>query len=109
MRKKQRRKDNPRLGSTLDDLLEEDGLLAEATAVAIKRVVAWQLAQAMEKEGVTKSEMARRMQTSRSALDRLLDPQNSSVTLHSIDRAAAVLGKKLRLELVDQAVSQRPG
>lgn len=109
MRKKQRRKDNPRLGSTLDDLLEEDGLLAEATAVAIKRVVAWQLAQAMEKEGVTKSEMARRMQTSRSALDRLLDPQNSSVTLHSIDRAAAVLGKKLRLELVDQAVIHRPG
>lgn len=92
---------NPRLGSTLDELLEEDGLLAEATAVAIKRVLAWQVSQAMEQEGMSKKEMARRMKTSRSSLNRLLDPHNASVTLGTIDRAASVLGKRLRLELVE--------
>ena len=96
-----KRKPNPREGSTLDDLLEEDGLLGEATTIAIKRVLAWQVSQAMEREGMSKAEMARRMQTSRSALNRLLDPKNASVTLGTIDRAASFLGKRLRLELVD--------
>ena len=95
-----KRKTGPKVGSTLDDLLEEDGLLGEATAVAIKRVLAWQVSQAMEREGMSKAEMARRMQTSRSSLNRLLDPENASVTLGTIDRAASVLGKRLRIELV---------
>lgn len=90
-----------RIGSTLDSFLEEEGILGEATAVAIKRILAWQVVQAMEEEGVSKVEMAKRMHTSRSALDRLLDPGNASITLSTIDRAAAVLGKRLRLELVD--------
>lgn len=98
MKKKKKRS---RIGSTFDSFLEDEGILGEATAVAIKRVLAWQVAQAMEEEGVSKIEMAKRMHTSRSALDRLLDPSNASVTLGTIDRAAAVLGKRLRLELVD--------
>lgn len=101
MKRKKAQKKNARIGSTLDSFLEEEGILGEVTAVAIKRVLAWELAQTMEREHVTKVEMAKRMQTSRSALDRLLDPDNSSVSLGTIDRAAAVLGKRLRLELVD--------
>ena len=87
------------IGSSLDSLLEEDGMLAEATATAIKRVIAWELTQVIEKQGITKTEMARRMHTSRAALDRLLDPNNIAVTLHTMGRAAAVLGKRLRVEL----------
>lgn len=87
------------VGSHLDDFLEEEGLLAEAEAVATKRVIAWQIENLMSNEGLSKSEMARRMGTSRSALDRLLDPTNPSVTLLTIERAARVLGKKVRVEL----------
>jgi len=101
MKRKKAVEKSSRIGSTLDSFLEEEGILGEATAVAIKRVLAWELSQAMEREHVSKVEMAKRMQTSRSALDRLLDPSNSSVSLGTIDRAASVLGKKLRLELVD--------
>lgn len=89
------------VGSTLDDLLDEDGKLGAATELALKRVIAWQIERAMTKKRITKVEMARRMKTSRAALDRLLDPTNPSVTLRTIDRAAAVLGKRLRVELVD--------
>jgi len=87
------------LGSRFDEFLEEEGLLAEAEAVAIKRVIAWQIQNLMDQEQLTKSEMARRMGTSRSALERLLDPGNPSVTLLTIERAARALGKKVRVEL----------
>ncbi len=90
---------NKHHGSRFDDFLEEEGLLAEAEAVAIKRVLACQIEDLMQKEGLSKSEMARRMGTSRSALDRLLDPKNPSVTLLTIKRAAMALGKKVRFEL----------
>jgi len=87
------------IGSRFDDFLEQENLLAETEAVAIKRVIAWQIERLMNEEGLTKSEMARRMGTSRSALERLLDPSNPSVTLLTIERAAKALGKKVRVEL----------
>ena len=92
---------NPHLGSTLDDLLGADGTLAEAEAVAVKRVIAWQIDQAMASERLGKAEMARRMNTSRASLDRLLDPDNVSVTLRTLHKAAAALDKRLAIELVD--------
>ena len=92
---------NPCVGSSLDDLLEEDGVLAEVTAVALKQVLAWQVLREMQKRGLSKSQMAVAMSTSRTSLDRLLDPGNTSVTLKTMDRAAAILGKRLRIELVD--------
>lgn len=97
------KKQNPRIGSKLDDWLERDGLFAEANALAVKRVLAWQIFKSMAKAKIGKSEMARRMGTSRAALDRLLDPGSPSVTLLTMDRAAAVLGKRLKVELIDQA------
>ena len=87
-----------RIGSDFDDFLSEEGLLADAEAVAIKRVLAYQVSKLMEKQKISKSEMARRMRTSRSALDRLLDPKNSSITLQTLERAARALGKRLRVE-----------
>ena len=89
---------NRHIGSSFDDFLSEEGLLADAEAVAIKRVLAYQLAAMMKEQRITKSELARRMRTSRSALDRLLDPQNASVTLQTLERAAQALGKRLRVE-----------
>jgi DNA-binding Xre family transcriptional regulator len=89
---------NQHVGSSFDDFLSEEGLLADAEAVAIKRVLAYQLAAMMKDQRITKSELARRMRTSRSALDRLLDPQNASVTLQTLERAAQALGKRLRVE-----------
>jgi DNA-binding Xre family transcriptional regulator len=89
---------NRHIGSSFDDFLSEEGLLADAEAVAIKRVLAYQLAALMKDQRITKSELARRMRTSRSALDRLLDPQNASVTLQTLERAAQALGKRLRVE-----------
>jgi len=88
------------MGSAFDDFLQEEGLLTETTVEATKRVLAWQVTEAMKKEKLSKATMARRMKTSRSALDRLLDPDNASVTLKTLYRAAAVLGKQIRLELV---------
>jgi len=90
---------NKNIGSRFDEFLEDEDLLAETEAVAIKRVIAWQIERLMKEEGLTKSEMARRMGTSRSALERLLDPTNPSVTLLTIERAAKALGKKVRVEL----------
>ncbi len=94
---------NPHIGSTLDDLLDEDGTLAEASAIAIKRVLAWEIGKAMEEGNINKTAMARRMKTSRAALDRLLSPGNTSVTLNTMDRAARALGKRLSIELMDWA------
>jgi len=88
------------LGSSLDDFLAEEGLLAEAEAVAWKRVIAYQISQLMHEQNLTKAEMARRMQTSRAAVDRLLDPQNESATLITLEKAAVVLGKRLQVALV---------
>ena len=92
---------NPHIGSSLDELLEEDGILAEVNAIAIKRVLAWQVSEAMSHQGLNKSQMAEQMVTSRTSLDRLLDPENTSVTLKTLERAATVLGKRLQIALVD--------
>ena len=92
-------KDNPHIGSSFESFLEEEGILDDCTAVAIKRVLARQVERAMLERGMTKSAMAKAMRTSRPALDRLLDPANPSVTLDTLQRAAAAVGRKLRLEL----------
>lgn len=88
------------LGSSFDDFLAEEGLLAEVEAVAIKRVIAYQIAELMKERNLTKTAMAERMETSRAALERLLDPGNESVTLQTLERAAVALGKRLRVEFV---------
>jgi predicted XRE-type DNA-binding protein len=88
------------IGSTFDSWLREEGLYDEVSSTAIKRVVARQVEAAMEQKGLTKAEMARRMHTSRAALDRLLDPKNDAVTLGTLRKAAAVVGREIRLELV---------
>jgi len=88
------------LGDNFDKFLEEQGALQAAHAVAVKRVVAHQIAQEMKRRDISKSVMADRMNTSRAALDRLLEPSNPSVTLATLECAAAALGKKLRIELV---------
>ncbi|MGV1013834.1 MAG: helix-turn-helix domain-containing protein [Methyloceanibacter sp.] len=89
-----------RIGSSFDDFLKEESIYEEVTARAIKRVIARQLKGLMEKQKLTKSELARRMQTSRAQLDRLLDPDNESVTLGTLTRAAQAVGRQLKLELV---------
>lgn len=91
---------NPRIGSSFDDFLAEEGLLEDANATAAKRVIAWQLAQAMQQAGISKTEMAARMRTSRAALNRVLDENDTALTLDTLSRAAAALGCKLRFELV---------
>ena len=88
------------IGSTFDSWLREEDLYDEVSATAIKRVVARQVEAAMHQKGLTKAEMARRMHTSRAARDRLLDPANDAVTLTTLRKAAAVVGREIRLELV---------
>lgn len=88
------------IGSSFDDLHEQTGDSAEVNAVAIKRVAAWQVSQKMENEKISKTRMAELMDTSRSALDRLLDPTNTLVTLHTLDNAAKAIGKTLHVELI---------
>jgi len=92
---------NPHIGSSFDDFLKEEGIFDEVNAVAIKRVISWQVQQEMESKQWTKKVLAERMDTSRSAVDRMLDPENTSVTLKTLDRTASVLGKRLKIELVD--------
>ena len=87
-------------GSNFDDFLKEEGILEEAELKASKRAVALQLEQLMQSQRLSKSAMAGRMHTSRAALDRLLDASNPSVTLVTLDKAARVLGRKLKIELV---------
>jgi len=89
-------------GSTFESFLEEEGIREEVEAVAIKRVLAWQLAQAMQRRKITKKAMARELHTSRSQLDRLLDPSNVSVSLHTMARAAQVLGMSLLIQIRDR-------
>lgn len=91
---------NPHTGSSFDDFLLEEGLYSECTAIAIKRVLARQLESEMKRQNLTKTEMARLMQTSRAQLDRLLDPEKTGVSIETITRAATVVGRQLRIELV---------
>jgi antitoxin HicB len=87
------------MGSSIDDFLKEDGIFEEAQAQAIKEVVAWQLAEAMKKHGISKNKMAARLKTSRTQVDRLLDPKND-ITLSSLQRAAAIVGRRVSIQLV---------
>jgi DNA-binding Xre family transcriptional regulator len=87
------------MGSNLDDFLHEEGILAEVERDAIKEIIASQILNLMQKQKISKVEMSRRMGTSRSALDRLLDPTNTSVSLKTLDKAACSLGKKLNIQL----------
>jgi antitoxin HicB len=101
MKVRKNRKVTDHTGSSFDSFLEQEGILEEVEAVAIKRVVAWELEQAMRKQRKTKQAMAKQLRTSRSQLDRLLDPQNVSVTLDTIARAARALGKRLIIRVAD--------
>ncbi len=94
-------------GSSFDEFLEEEGIREEVESAAIKRVLAWQFEQEMGRQQKTKQAMARELKTSRSQLDRLLDPQNTAVSLDTLARAARVLGKRLVLEVRDQRIVQR--
>jgi antitoxin HicB len=87
------------LGGSFNDFLKEEGILEECTETAIKKVLAWQIKQEMKKNNLSKSAMARKMNTSRSSLDRILDPINESVTLHTLKKAAHAVGRTLKLEL----------
>ena len=87
------------MGSSVDDFLKEEGIFEEAQAQAVKEVVAWQLAQAMKKKKISKARMAVMLKTSRTQIDRLLDPKND-ITLSSLERAAAMVGRRVTIELV---------
>ncbi len=87
------------IGSSFDEFLSENATLDEATAVAVKRVIAWQIEQEMKVQNLNKTMMAKKMHTSRAALNRLLDESDTSLTLTTLASAASVLGKKLKVEL----------
>jgi len=91
---------NKNLGSNFDDFLNDEKLLENSEAVAVKRVVAYQLEQEMKKKKITKVVLAQKLKTSRASLDRLLDPHNTSITLNTIERVVKVLGKKIRISIV---------
>ena len=90
---------NQNIGSDFDDFLKEEGILEEVTAAAIKRVIAWQLSEAMKEKRISKTEMAARMHTSRAAVNRLLDADDTSVTLATLARASLAVGLPLKIEL----------
>lgn len=89
------------IGSSFEDFLKEAGIFEEVTTQAVKRVLAWQIAEAMKEQNISKLEMARRMRTSRSQLDRLLDPDNDKVLLETVQKAASAVGKRLSISLED--------
>jgi len=91
---------NPHIGSSFEDFLSEEGIYEEVSAVAVKRVLAWQLDQSRRAQGLSKSALAKRMQTSRSQVERLLDPTNTQVQLDTLQRAATALERRLVVELV---------
>lgn len=91
---------NAHIGSSFDDFLQEEGLLEEVNAIAAKRIIAWQIAEAMKLSGITKTEMAARMNTSRASLNRVLDANDTGLTLETLSRAAAALGRRVRFELI---------
>jgi antitoxin HicB len=92
-------KDNPHWGTALDEFLAEEGILEAVKTEAVTRVLAWQLSQEMERQGITKAALAERMHTSRAQVDRILKAKGN-VTVESLQRAAALVGRELRLELV---------
>jgi antitoxin HicB len=94
-------KNKKHIGSDFDDFLAEEAMLQETTAVAIKRVIAWQIAQEMQTQQLTKTALAKKMHTSRTALNRLLDENDASLTLTTLVSAAAALGKKIDLRLAN--------
>ena len=96
-----KRKKNTAVGSNFDHFLAEQGLLEVATAVAIKRVIAWQLAEAMKAEGITKKALAEKMHTSRSHLDRVLDDRDTGLTIETLGKAARALGRNVRIEFCE--------
>ena len=91
---------NLHIGSDFDDFLTENGLLEDATAVAVKRVIAWQIEQAMQTTGVSKTALAKRMHTSRTVVDRMLDATDTGLTLETMTRAATALGFRVKVDLV---------
>jgi antitoxin HicB len=93
-------KQNPHRGSTLDSFLEEEGMLGEFQAQAIKEVIAWQLAEAMKDRKLTKTRLAELMHTSRTQINRMLDPNDGNVTIETLQRAAALVGRRVQVELV---------
>ena len=107
MREKKSRKRHDYSGSTFDSFLDEQGIREEVEAVAVKRVLAWQLERAMKRQQKTKQAMARELHTSRSQLDRLLDPRNTAVSLETITRAAKVLGKRVVVRIADGRGARR--
>jgi len=94
-------------GSTFDSFLEEEEILAASEAVALKRLIAWQIEQAMAEKKITKNAMAKRLSTSRTQIDRLLDPAHVGVSIETVARAAKVVGKRVTFQVVDEAVIQR--
>ncbi len=92
--------ENRHRGSTLDSFLEEEGVLEEFQAKAIKEVIAWQLAEAMRERKLSKNKLATMMQTSRTQVNRVLDPNDGNVTIETLQRAAEVVGRKVQLQLV---------
>ncbi len=91
---------NKSIGSSFDDFLEDEGIAEAVEGAAIKKIIAFQLQESIQAQQLTKTELAHRLSTSRAAVDRLLDPENDSVTLSTLTKAASVLGKRLKLELV---------
>ena len=91
---------NDAIGSSFDEFLEEENILAESDAVAIKRVIAFEVQKSMKEKNITKTEMAKQMGTSRSSLTRLLDPFNNSITLATIETALRAIGKKVQIQIV---------
>ena len=96
---KEQRESSLHIGSSFAEFLEEEGIREEVTAHAVKAVLAWQIQEAMTAQGLSKSAMAKRMKTSRTQLDRLLDPSNINVQLETLQRAAAAIGRSLHFEL----------
>lgn len=91
---------NAFIGSSFDSFLEEEGIKEEVELGAVKKILAFQLQEAILTQHITKTELATRLETSRAAVNRLLDPENDAVTLHTLKRAASILGKHIKLELV---------
>jgi antitoxin HicB len=95
------RKRDKHLGSCFEDFLVDEGLYEKVTSVAWKRVLSWEVTEAMKKGGISKSEMAKRMRTSRSQLERFLDPENPNVLLETVQKAASAIGKRITIALED--------
>jgi predicted XRE-type DNA-binding protein len=91
---------NRHIGSTIDDVLKEEGVREEFQAKAVKKVIAWQLGQAMRDQHLSKRRLAQMMRTSRTQVDRVLDPNTGNVTLETLQRAAAIVGRKVQVELI---------